>query len=166
MTLKTSGSKYLSILSVLGRNSNAWVNRTRHSTSQISRKRICGCIIGKNKHKTIDYIKEAGRVYVVEAEKGVLQGYSYGTRNIVATGGKEFSKTQIEMLTRLGVQIVLCLDKDVSKSEIEELSNKFADGIPIYYIYDEDNILSEKEAPTDNPKKWDYLIKNNIYRIK
>ena len=117
-------------------------------------------------HKTIDYIKESGRVYVVEAEKGVLQGYSYGTRNIVATGGKEFSKTQIEMLTRLGVQIVLCLDKDVSKSEIEELSNKFADGIPIYYIYDEDNILSEKEAPTDNPKKWDYLIKNNIYRIK
>lgn len=117
-------------------------------------------------HKTIDYIKETGRVYVVEAEKGVLQGYSYGTRNIVATGGKEFSKTQIEMLTRLGVQIVLCMDKDVSKSEIEELSDKFADGIPIYYIYDEDNILSEKEAPTDNPKKWDYLIKNNIYRIK
>lgn len=117
-------------------------------------------------NKTIDYIKEAGRVYVVEAEKGVLQGYSYGTRNIVATGGKEFSKTQIEMLTRLGVKIVLCLDKDVSKLEIEELSNKFADGIPIYYIYDENNILNEKESPTDNPKKWEYLISNNIYKIK
>lgn len=117
-------------------------------------------------NKTIDYIKEAGRVYVVEAEKGVLQGYSYGTRNIVATGGKEFSKSQIEMLTRLGVQIVLCLDKDVQNDEIEELANRFADGIPIYYMYDESNILSEKEAPTDNPYKWQHLIKNNIYKIK
>lgn len=117
-------------------------------------------------NKTIEYIKESGRVYVVEAEKGVLQGYSYGTRNIVATGGKEFSKSQIEMLTRLGAQIVLCLDKDVTKVEIEELSNKFTDGVPIYYIYDEDNILNEKEAPTDNPDKWSYLTKNNIYRIK
>ena len=117
-------------------------------------------------NKTIDYIKETGRVYVVEAEKGVLQGYSYGTRNIVATGGKEFSKSQIEMLTRLGVQIVLCLDKDVQKDEIEELSNRFADGIPIYYMYDESNILSDKEAPTDNPDKWQHLIKNNIYKIK
>lgn len=117
-------------------------------------------------NKTIEYIKEAGRVYVVEAEKGVLQGYSYGTRNIVATGGKEFSKTQIEMLTRLGVQIVLCLDKDVNKDEIAELADRFADGIPIYYIYDEDNILNEKEAPTDNPDKWQHLIKNNIYKIR
>lgn len=117
-------------------------------------------------NKTINYIKEAGRVYVVEAEKGVLQGYSYETKNIVATGGKQLSKTQIEMLSRLGVQIVLCLDKDVTKSEVEELANKFADGIPIYYIYDEDNILSKKESPTDNPTKWEHLIKNNIYRIK
>lgn len=117
-------------------------------------------------NKTIDYIKESGRVYVVEAEKGVLQGYSYGTKNIVATGGKEFSKTQIEMLTRLGAQIILCLDKDVTKLEIEELSNRFADGIPIYYMYDEDNILNEKEAPTDNPDKWYYMINHNIYKIK
>lgn len=117
-------------------------------------------------NKTIDHIKSSGRVYVVEAEKGVLQGYTYGTKNIVATGGKEFSKTQIEMLTRLSVQIVLCLDKDVTKLEIEALANKFADGVPIYYIYDEDNILDEKESPTDNPEKWEHLIKYNIYKIK
>lgn len=117
-------------------------------------------------NKTLEYIKEAGKVYVVEAEKGVLQGYSYGDKNIVATGGKKFSKSQIEMLTRLGVQIILCLDKDVEKLEIEELANQFVDGIPIYYMYDENNILNEKESPTDNPDKWEYLKKNNIYRIK
>lgn len=117
-------------------------------------------------NKTLPYIKETGRVYVVEAEKGVLQCFSYGDKNIVATGGKKFSKTQIEMLIRLGVQIVLCLDKDVKKDEIEEIANRFADGVPIYYIYDEDNILSEKESPTDDPEKWNKLKTNNIYKIK
>ena len=64
------------------------------------------------------------------------------------------------------MQIVLCLDKDVEKTEIEELANRFVDGIPIYYIYDEDCILEDKEAPTDNPEKWTYLVENNIYKIK
>ena len=103
---------------------------------------------------------------MVEAEKGVLQGFTYVFKNIVATGGKEFSKTQIDMLVRLGVQIILCLDKDVNKIEIEELASKFPDCVPIYYIYDEDNILDEKEAPTDNPDKWKHLTQNNVYRIK
>ena len=126
-----------------------------------SRSRI---LFGLN--KTINYIKREQKVFVVEAEKGVMQGFSYGTCNIVGTGGKELSATQIEMLTRLGVDIIFAFDKDVTKSEIEELANKFLDGVPIYYIYDEDNILDEKESPTDNPKKWQQLIKNNIYNIK
>ena len=70
-------------------------------------------------NKTIDYIKRENKVFVVEAEKGVMQGFSYGTCNIVGTGGKELSATQIEMLTRLGVDIIFAFDKDVSKSEIE-----------------------------------------------
>ena len=117
-------------------------------------------------NKTIDYIKREQKVFVVEAEKGVMQGFSYGTCNIVGTGGKELSTTQIEMLTRLGVNIIFAFDKDVSKSEIEDLSKKFLDGVPIYYIYDEDDILDEKESPTDNPEKWNHLITNNIYNIK
>ena len=27
-------------------------------------------------------------------------------------------------------------------------------------------ILEEKESPSDNPQKWSQLIKNNIYRIR
>ena len=95
-----------------------------------------------------------------------MQGFSYGTCNIVGTGGKELSATQIEMLTRLGVDIIFAFDKDVSKSEIEDLSKRFLNGVPIYYIYDEDDILNEKESPTDDPQKWEHLIKNNIYNIK
>ena len=117
-------------------------------------------------NKTIPYIKKAGRVYVPEAEKGVLQLWEYGDRNAGATGGKELSQQQIELLTRLGVDIVFVQDKDVKQEEIEELASHFVDQIPIYYIYDNDNILDEKESPTDNPEKWKYLKQNNLYRIK
>ena len=76
------------------------------------------------------------------------------------------SRYQIDMLVRTGATIVLCFDKDVLKQEIEEVASNFPDNIPIYYIYDENNILENKESPTDNPIKWEQLVKNNIYKIK
>ena len=76
------------------------------------------------------------------------------------------SQYQIDMIVRLGVDIILAMDKDVKKDEIEQIANRFPDGVPIYYIYDEDEILEEKESPSDNPQKWSQLIKNNIYRIR
>ena len=76
------------------------------------------------------------------------------------------STQQIELLTRLSVDIILVQDKDVGIEELECTANKFVENIPIYYIYDKDNILDEKESPTDNPDKWMYLKKNNIYRIR
>lgn len=117
-------------------------------------------------NKTIPYIKRAGKIFVPEAEKGVLQLWDYGDRNVGATGGKELSTQQIELLTRLSVDIILVQDKDVGIEELECTANKFVENIPIYYIYDKDNILDEKESPTDNPGKWMYLKKNNIYRIR
>lgn len=117
-------------------------------------------------YKTMPYIKRTGKVYVAESEKAVMQLWSYGYRNAVSTGGKELSQYQIQLIVRLGVEIILALDKDVEKTEIEELSSRFPDGISIYYIYDEDGILDEKESPTDNPDKWEHLVKNNIYKIR
>ena len=117
-------------------------------------------------NKTYDFIKQEKIVYVVEAEKGVLQLYSYGCKNCVATGGKRLSRTQIEMLTRLGVHIVFAFDRDVNKKELEEIADSFEKNIPIYAIYDKNNILEEKESPTDDPRKWEVLVKNNLYRIR
>lgn len=117
-------------------------------------------------YKTMPYIKNKNIVYVTEAEKAVLQLWSYGYRNCVSTGGKTLSQYQIDMIVRLGVKIVLCFDKDVERKEIEDISERFPDGIPIYYIYDEDNILDKKESPSDNPDKWERLVQNNIYKIR
>lgn len=115
---------------------------------------------------TIDYIKSVGKVYVVESEKAVQQGWAYGYKNCVATGGKEVSQHQIEMLIRLGAEIVFCFDKDVQKSEYEQLADKFPDNVPLYYMFDEDNLLTGHESPTDNPEKLVKLVKNNIYKLR
>ena len=63
-------------------------------------------------------------IYVLEAEKSVLQLWT-GYRNSTSTGGKELSQYQIDMIVRLGVDIILAMDKDVKKMKIEQIANRF-----------------------------------------
>jgi DNA primase len=119
-------------------------------------------------YKTDKYIKELGKCFCFEAEKSTHQLWSYGYKNSIAFGGKKISQHQIKSLERLSIyaDIVLCMDKDVEKNEIEKVALQFADGIPIYYIWDNDNVLNEKESPSDNKEKFEKLIRDNIYKIK
>lgn len=116
--------------------------------------------------KALLYIKQKSCVYIVEAEKGVLQLWTMGIYNCVATGGKKISQAQIDMLSRLCVDIIFCFDKDVELSELEELADRFIESVNIYCLLDKNNILEEKESPTDKPDKFEHLRKNNIYKIK
>jgi DNA primase len=114
----------------------------------------------------LPYIQQKGYVYVVESEKGVMQLWSIGIYNCVATGGKKVSQYQIDMLSRLCVDIILCFDKDVEQTELEELADRFIESVNIYAIIDKNNILEEKESPSDNPDKFVELERNNKYKIK
>lgn len=114
-----------------------------------------------------EFIKDSKAIFCFEAEKAVLQAASYGYRNAVALGGKTISKTQMELLVRCGVQrICLALDKDVSVDELKHIVSVFPEGIPVYAVIDKEQILDEKQSPSDDINKWVYLIKNHIYRIK
>lgn len=112
------------------------------------------------------YIKRSKFLYIVESEKAVQQLATIGVRNVVATGGKTISQFQIELITRTGCVPILALDQDVQEDELKEIANMFMDGISVYAIIDKENILSEKESPSDNPVHWEYLIKNHVYVIK
>ena len=116
-------------------------------------------------YKNAKAIQQQGIVYVGESEKFCLQLYDMGYYG-VSTGGSKVSKRQIEMLTRLGVKIIFCFDKDISEDDLKGIADSFFDRIPIYAIIDRDNILDEKESPSDNSKKWQHLIKHNVYQIK
>ena len=111
-------------------------------------------------------IKNSKTLFIVESEKAVQQVATMGYRNSVSTGGKTISKYQIELITRTGCTPILALDKDVEEEELKNIANMFMNGVAVYAIIDKDNILDEKESPSDNPQKWQHLIKNNIYKIK
>ena len=116
-------------------------------------------------NKNLDMILKQGKVYITESEKGVMQLYNMGYYG-VATGGSKISKYQINMLTRLGVQIIFAYDKDIEEEQLNEIAAQFTDGIPVYAIIDRDDMLNEKESPSDNVDKWQHLINNNIYKIR
>lgn len=117
-------------------------------------------------NKTYPFIVEQRTVFVVESEKAVMQLWTYGYRNVVATGGSTVSRTQMDMLVRLGTDIIFAFDKDISKTDLEMLADKFADNVPIYAILDTDDLLDTKESPSDKQEKWEKLIAKNIIRIK
>lgn len=116
--------------------------------------------------KTYEFIRQSGLCYITEAEKGCQQLYSMGYKNSVATCGKKITTVQIQKLTRLCVDLIFLFDKDVSQDEIKEIADRFIDNVTIYAVIDKNGILDEKESPTDNKEKFEYLIKNNIYRIR
>lgn len=115
-------------------------------------------------YKNEKAIQNQGMVFVGESEKFTLQLYDMGYYG-VSTGGSKVSKRQTEMLTRLGVKIVFCFDKDICEEDLHHIANGFMDGIPIYAIIDKNNVLNEKESPSDDRDKWVYLVQNNIYKI-
>lgn len=117
-------------------------------------------------YKTINFIKKAQRVFVIEAEKGVQQLYDKGYFEAVATGGSKISKSQIDKLTRLCVPIIFVFDKDITKEELDDIASRFIDGTEVYALIDTIGILNEKESPTDNISKFEQLLEKCMYRLK
>lgn len=116
--------------------------------------------------QNIDYIKSSQFLFIVESEKAVQQLATMGIRNVVATSGKKISKYQVELIIRTGCIPIFAYDQDVTEEELRSIADMFMDGISIYATIDKENILNEKESPSDNPEKWAHLIKNHIYKIK
>lgn len=120
-------------------------------------------------YKSYDYIMKEKEVIVFESEKSVQQAWSFGVKNAVAIGGKKLSDTQVLKLERLGVNIVIAYDKGFDKgknpTDIKEEINKFLMRDRVMFIYDRDDLLSDKQSPTDSGKEvWKELYKK--YRFK
>jgi len=116
-------------------------------------------------NKTYSMIQQQGYVVVFESEKSVMLAYEHGI-GAVSICGCKMSKYQVDVLTRLNTKIILALDKDRIIDDIEAECDKFLPQIPVWYIYDKDNILNEKESPIDNWDKFQLLKKNNTYKFR
>lgn len=115
--------------------------------------------------KTYAHIQTSHCVYVGESEKFVMQLYSYGDKNCVSTGGKTITKHQIEMLSRMCVDVILCLDKDVGLDELKNIGERFIGAVNVFAVIDQDGLLGDKESPSDDVEKW-RVLKDCLVKIR
>ncbi len=101
-------------------------------------------------------------VYVFESEKSVLKLHSRGIKNAVAIGSHCLSNEQIKILIGLNVEIVICYDKDIKLDYVLNECKKFKHIRKCSYIFDEWDLLEEKESPAD--KHWKIFKFMSKYR--
>lgn len=117
-------------------------------------------------YKTHQYIRKEKEVIICEAEKGVMQLWTYGYKNCISIGGHNISSSQKEKIIRLGATVVFAFDKDVKEDVVRKQCKEISSICKnVYYILDKDNILNEKESPMDNPQKWEELYNKNKYKF-
>jgi hypothetical protein len=139
-------------------------------------------LYGLNKNKKA--IEKHKKAIIVEAEKSVLLSDSfYGENSItVATCGFNISNWQKEILLKLGVtEIILAFDKDFNPKNFEDIqdindlnykrylnfcdrltkfSNSFTQDCVVSVLWDEYELLNEKDSPFDRGKE----IFETLYR--
>lgn len=97
-------------------------------------------------------ITENNQVIVFEGAKSVMLADTYGIQNTCAILTSHFSFSQMKRLVELRVgEIVFALDKDVDINKIDRL-NALKSYAKISYIYDNNGLLDEKDAPVDKGK--------------
>jgi len=100
-------------------------------------------------YENLEYLKSGSCIYVFEAEKSIMQAASFNVKNCVASSKKSISKHQLNKLLSYGKEIVIAYDKCVDINDIKLECEKFKGLVDVYYIFDNLNILNDKESPSD-----------------
>lgn len=128
-------------------------------------------------------IQQREMVVIFESEKSVMKQFTIErTKGFsVSVGGHEISDKQVEFIlknTSPTTEIIIAFDKDIMVSEnklkdgtiqtgkdwIASEAKRFGKYRPASFVYDNFNILGEKDSPIDKGLKvWNHLLK---WRIK
>lgn len=123
-------------------------------------------------HINYKYLVNAETIYIYEAEKSVMQCYTYGIFNCVALGSHNISDTQIKKLLELNPKkIVFMFDEGL---EIEEILNNIAKCMKVssmknvqygYWNFNKD--LQNKNSPSDYGKeRLLEIVEKEVYLIE
>src|SRR5206468_10485210 len=96
--------------------------------------------------------------------KSVMKAWQYGYKNCGSIEGDDLSPAQVALIKSLGldIKIIICYDKDKSEEEILDQVRKFTNR-KIFYIFDKDGLLSEKESQVDRGIEiWERLYEKKI----
>lgn len=112
-------------------------------------------------------------VIVVESEKSVMQGYTFGVRNIVALGSSSVSEKQSKLLLQLQpTRIVLAFDEGLEFEQIQRNADMIKSCCSMfeteiwYWDADQDLDVLPKSSPTDSGKeKFEEIMEEQLVRI-
>ena len=112
-------------------------------------------------------------VIVVESEKSVAQGYTFGVRNIVALGSSAVSEKQSKMLLQLQPKrIILAFDEGLAFEQVQrnaDMIKSFCSMFEVeiwYWDADQDLDINPKSSPTDMGKeKFEEIMQDQLVRI-
>lgn len=98
--------------------------------------------------ENLQSIKQKGEIILFEGCKSVLLADTWGIHNTGAILTSHLNPNQMKLLARLACRVVFALDKDVVVREDHNI-NRLKQFVKVEYIWDKDNLLSDKDAPVD-----------------
>lgn len=119
------------------------------------------------------FLKDYDYIILCEAEKSVLQAYSFGYHNVFSLGGNHISDKQARIIKSMPIKkVIIGFDEGLSVELLLKEAEKLKGGIfnnlkEIYVIYDKGEILGieSKNSPTDLGKdKFELLLDKYCFR--
>ena len=108
-------------------------------------------------------IQKAGYCVVYESEKSVMKRHSKKDYTGTCIMGHSMSLEQAKIIISLNVDVIISMDKDVPIEVVRSICENFYGIRPIYYTWDEYNMLDEKDSLADkNNKIYDYIFKRKV----
>jgi len=96
-------------------------------------------------------IEEKKEIILFEGCKSVLLADTWGIHNTGAILTSHLSESMITILAKFGYDVVFALDKDVDIRKDKNIQ-RLKRYVKVYYLYDSENVLDEKDSPVDKGK--------------
>lgn len=113
-----------------------------------------------NKHA----IMEKREIIIFEGSKSVMLASSWGIKNCCALLTSHLNPQQFIFLVKLGIRVVFALDKEINIKEDKQIQ-RLRRYVTIEYLYDKNDLLSEKMAPVDNGQEIFERLYNERRRL-
>lgn len=111
-----------------------------------------------------DSIRDKKEIILFEGCKSVLLADTWGIHNTGAILTSHLSESMIGILAKLGVDVVFALDKDVNVWKDKNIQ-RLKRYVKVYYLYDSNDILDEKDSPVDKGENEFRKLYNKRIRL-
>ena len=110
--------------------------------------------------ENMEEIQKKREIILFEGAKSVMLADTWGIKNTGAILTSHLNPNQMKILAKLGCRVVFALDKDVAVWEDHNI-RRLKQFVDVYYIYDKDKLLGDKDAPVDKgAETWKILYED------